>query len=150
MGLGLEILPQKPLPKEWQTFLCEKISTAGGIASLEKKGHDYYLLLWNGALAFHLWLSIKERDIFAEPDYIEAVKNPQRINTDKFLDNFKKTDYSIRLEYKGAGKDIGIALMVSAASILAEITEGIVLFHNEILDYKVDNIYLSGDLVRLK
>jgi hypothetical protein len=146
MSYSIEILPGKPLPQNWQDIFSIQMSTKTDEVSVLHIDETSFRLVCNNAPMFFFWLSDKDREAFPEESYIDALKKPAGIDIDAFLQRFKTVDYSIRLESKPARKEGEIELMVPAAKALAEITEGLILFDQNIAKYKANGIYLPEDL----
>ncbi|MCU0432007.1 MAG: hypothetical protein MUC87_00980 [Bacteroidia bacterium] len=149
MGYQIEILPQKELPENWKNLINIKFSSPEIPIVFNSKIPNYYIVNLHEDTFIHIWLSIKEREIFKDSEYLEAIKNIDTINMTDFLKKFDKLSYTIILEYKGTENANHIIILLKLTSIIAELSDGIITFRNDIRNFKVDNIYFPTDLDNL-
>lgn len=146
MSISIEILPTIPLNDGWHKTLCSHLSKNRNIVSLRTLSDHYFRLVYNDLPLFHLWLSEKESEIFPDNTYLEGIKNINKLNIEQFYIQFGQINYSIRLESKPFRQEGEVALMLEATQILAELTNGVILFGNNIFEYKVDYIYFADEI----
>jgi hypothetical protein len=150
MSYSIEILPTVKLSNEWQVEIINIMSHDASMCSIGGVSKSYFYFEVNGLRTFDFWLSEKEPSIFPDSTYIEGFEHSEKINLEIFLERFVNVPYSIRLESKPTRRENELELMIKMASALAKITNGLVLFEQNLFGYNSSILYLSEDLEHQK
>lgn len=145
MGASIEILPTKPLSPNWEKQLCDRLVLINETITLDTRIKDSYRVIVNQSSLFGVWLSIKERSISPDEEYIEGIKWLEKIKVPLFMEQFRKIDYSIRLEIRRGTDDEDRHLMIMAVKEMVRQSNGIALFDHDFCSYKHHHVYLLSD-----
>ena len=146
MSLSIEILPRAELKDNWKEKIIQKITD---IFISDVNDDEYFRVFIGEINLFDFWKSNKSlcSGFFTDEDYIDGLKNLDKIDVKMFLNNFKDIPYTIILESKPTRKENELQYMILFTKVISEITKGIILFDQSFLGYKSNVVYLPDDLM---
>ena len=88
-----------------------------------------------------------EPSVFEHEVYIDGVKGLDKIDSLRFLKNFKEMDHIYTLESKAPRHNLSLSVLLFYASMLAEFSDGLIILDQNLDNYEANTVYLFSEIV---